>query len=276
MESIEWSDNNSLSNWAIVTFSAGREWRGAPRRLSKQCKQSSLFRHFISLDKQWLQSIPREKLRGASIEEVFPRGYGLWHWKPLALLHALERFPDADGVLYLDAGCELNSSRASIARAIEYMETSQREGGLIFELPMLERNYTSSYVIDEIGTSENGYQMAATVIFVPRNSESERLVHDWKWRVTANNYELLIGRFEETDEDLVEHRHDQSILSLMWKKAGLYTVQNETYFAPNWKSTGREYPIWAARNRSAFSIKLPKIIRVPLRVIEKIKSTYSH
>ena len=47
----------------------------------------------------------------------------------------------------------------------------------------------------------------------------------------------------------IEHRYEQSILSLLAKKAEAWAVADENYFFPEW-GHGTDFPIWAMRNRT--------------------------
>ena len=51
------------------------------------------------------------------------------------------------------------------------------------------------------------------------------------------------------DRSFVEHRHDQSIFSVLAKSKGFQAVGDETWFAPHWFREGKDFPIWAARWR---------------------------
>ena len=53
---------------------------------------------------------------------------------------------------------------------------------------------------------------------------------------------------EKNSELFKEHRNDQSILSLLFKKNNCFYIKDETDFSPNWID-GKVFPIWVMRNR---------------------------
>ena len=58
---------------------------------------------------------------------------------------------------------------------------------------------------------------------------------------------------EPNHEEFKEHRHDQSIFSLMSKKYKFCSIPDKTYWAPAWNDAGKDYPIWAIRNKTNLS-----------------------
>ncbi len=52
------------------------------------------------------------------------------------------------------------------------------------------------------------------------------------------------------DASFSENRHDQSLFSVLRKKYGTVMSEfDETWFQPNWQTSGARYPFWAVRMR---------------------------
>jgi len=67
------------------------------------------------------------------------------------------------------------------------------------------------------------------------------------WYETCCNYHLLNDEpsISKNYEEFIEHRHDQSIFSIIRKKFNTYYIEDETY------PIGiKEFPIWATRKIS--------------------------
>ena len=68
---------------------------------------------------------------------------------------------------------------------------------------------------------------------------------------TENNYHYVSDNISNlyNDHRFLEHRHDQSIFSLIAKKNNFFVIPDETYWNPDWNVSGKNYPIWATRLR---------------------------
>jgi hypothetical protein len=73
----------------------------------------------------------------------------------------------------------------------------------------------------------------------------------WLDYCANSNYSFLLNSSggEPRSKEFVQHRWEQSIISLIVKSEGIVPLADETYFYPNW-SKGLKFPIWAMRNRS--------------------------
>ena len=264
----------------MVSFGSHRKWHYALKRLAKQIKRLDLNLEFHTYGEKELTQL-KEWVDIRSLISQYSQGYGLWIWKPLIILDALNKNKDALGVLYLDAGCELNINDVSKLRFQEYLDLVLREDLLVFEMDLLEYNYTSHEVINRIYPNllENQKQTSAAVIFVKNSMEARQIINIWQELITENNNANLIGNVHKTilEKDtskpaLISHRNDQSILSLILRKFNKITLSDETYWAPNWEKLGKNYPIWVTRNHHYFSVTFFPKVQSIIRKIKKISS----
>ena len=193
--------------------------------------------------------------------ESNPRGYGYWIWKPYLIKKTFESMNDGDILIYADAGCYLNLNALSVKRLYEYVEMVKNtpQGVLSFQMEHLpEYKYTKRRTIrDIIGLVANpttnriiySGQCMATVVILCKTPLSTGFVNEW-WRY-AENYNLINDlRCELEHPEFIDHRHDQSIYSILAKKHGATLIKDETFFYPEWKVEGANYPFWAIRNKS--------------------------
>jgi hypothetical protein len=269
----------SKSDWAVITFGSGPGWRPSVERSHRQAIRSRLFRINIAADDKWLKaySFPNEKL--AEFIKDNPRGYGLWIWKPYILIDVLKKFPDIDGVLYLDSGCELNFNDQSKKRMEEYFTIANSTGSLGFENPQIESNFTSPLVLKTLNAEKylHTKQMMAGVFFLKNSKENLEFLIEWADLMSTQNHALLNGKVAErtgqitvTNSNFIEHRHDQSIFSILWKKKQMTILTDETYWHPRWKIDGKDFPIWTTRSKLFFSIKTNAILLIIYRLIRKV------
>jgi hypothetical protein len=113
-------------------------------------------------------------------------------------------------------------------------------------------------------------QLMATMMMFLSNDTSQDFLQRWLEVAVSSNYALLTDDINHGNrDDFIDHRHDQSIFSILYKEMGHYFILDETDWKPDWSTSGAEYPIWAMRNRTGASkgvMKVPDFIdRVILR-----------
>jgi hypothetical protein len=260
-------DNINHSKCYFVTFGSGNQWRPAIKRIRRQAASSRRFGKVFAFSEKDLGFIYKDISQ--DFFSINQRGYGLWIWKPYIILNVLKAHPDCEVLLYLDAGCEINSNSISLKILDEYIDIAKSGNGLGFELPFLERNWTSKYVIEYMSAQKFSYskQLAGGIFFLKNNLESHNFLNDWINNMLLENNTLLLGNKSRVEEnpDFMEHRFDQSIFSILWKKNEFNITQDKSYWAPNW-SGGNAYPIWSTRSKLRFSFSTNKLILLVYRI----------
>ncbi len=164
-----------------------------------------------------------------------PRGYGYWMWKPYLIYRVLEQLQDDDILIYADAGCLINPE--GLQRLLEYIEVLKGSpyGILTYQVNFLEKQYSKQLLTQFLQASErdlDSRQMSAAVIIIQKNPHSTALIKEWS---ALGSIHHLIDD-SETDE-FVDHRHDQSIYSLLVKKYGAMIIGDNMFdrFSEGWK-----------------------------------------
>lgn len=167
------------------------------------------------------------------------RGGGYWIWKPRIIKDALERMKDGEVLVYADSGCTINASAHN--RLKEYLNT---KCGLFFQLEHLEKFYTKEDVFKYFSAPamKETPMIMATSFVLRKTPESVQLVDAW-----CSVPEILFtdAYTHANDSCFIDHRHDQSILSVLVKlNPDPFTViKDETWpFFP-------QFPIHATRIR---------------------------
>ena len=247
---------NSQRNIKFITF--GGPTFNFHKRTRELCHQAkTLFGHFFTNIQGFtdadLKNDPIFWNKHGEFIESNPRGYGYWLWKPYIIHKTLELMNDNDILFYVDAGCYLNFTPNSLNRMYEYIDILDNShlGIISFQMEHLpEYKYTKQYAIDAIYAQNNDLlsgQCMATVIILRKNSHSIELIE--RWYNYCELYNIINDMKTEENPEFIDHRHDQSIFSLLVKKYGSIKIPDETYFAPNWILNGNNYPIWAVRKR---------------------------
>jgi len=236
------------------------------------------------------------------------RGFGYWSWKSVVISKVLSEISDGDCMLYIDSGCHINPSGKN--RLIEYFELLEKsekgiiafqantpnpnnskldyDGRPLFEQPNYrwikgdlfdyfkarnERDITDAQVI------------GAGVILLRKCEFSKKIVEEWR--------SITLNRFDLTDDTpsvspnlpgFIEHRHDQSLWTLLCLKYKVETLSAYEYWypiktfsgrlvlAPDWKSLVH-FPIHAKRDLDFGVIK--NITRYLIHKSMKIKRKFN-
>jgi hypothetical protein len=242
-----------------VTFGAGSQaWEAASRRLENEARESHLFSETRGYQWRELQHLFTSSER--TFIETNPRLFGYGLWKPRVIKKFLSDFPEIDYVLYLDAGCELNINNKSKKTFSYYCDLLSANDYLAFALEHPEEKWTKKDLFDYMGACGDeflGPQIQSAVIFMSREFAST-FCADWTRIMTTRDFKLLDDSPSGQDEltIFIEHRHDQSIFSLLIKRQRVssFISEENLYFPPFWEN-GDAYPIWTTRNKNLIPLK---------------------
>jgi len=155
------------------------------------------------------------------------RGAGYWMWKPFVIKKALEMIDDNDILMYSDSGI---SFIKNIDEIVDIMDTTE-EKLLLFELEDIHPNkrWTKRDCFVLMGLDKEEYlnqnQLLASYILMRKNDFVLNFINEWL--TYAKDYRIITDSPNECGLDnyveFVDHRHDQSILSLLGRK---YNIKN--------------------------------------------------
>lgn len=232
----------------FVTFADSRLHRTLAR-IKEQAKSLQVFDGIMALDetklsKSWLE-------RNGQFVMQNPRGFGLWMWKPEVILQALKKMPDNAILIYADAGCTLNPE--GIPRLKEYIQMVKDCSGhrLAFELTgFREEQFTTEYALRAMDfTSKeerDSYQLLATTCIIQKTPENIGFVTFWNQLAQAPHM-LTGGLHIPCSPSYKDHRHDQSIWSVLNKKFGNVTILHDETFFEDGFAKNKRFPIHATR-----------------------------
>lgn len=187
------------------------------------------------------------KIFGA-LHEEFPKGYGLWSWKPYLVSRELSKLQEGDILVYVDVGVEIN--RRGLDRFCQYLDHTSRTGNLFFSLRLQHRFFSKPS--PELLTPEYFFrnQLVATIFMLRVCSSSQTLVSRWLELCQIDEARHLKDEDEAPGVKIpgfVAHRHDQAVLSKAVFELKIPTLDDATYSQPWYK--GRKEPLLALRNK---------------------------
>lgn len=240
----------------FITFGAGRTgWLKASKRLSKEATATGLFSSVYCLGVDWLQSWDTEiyEIAQSFRQKGKYRGFGYWTWKPALLNWADLFFPNSQ-IIYMDAGCHIDSKPHQISIFQHLLEESKTNGGLAWHLPNhSDISWSKREVIEFIKPNQKDIyrdQVWAGFIALPPSAQRLSFARDWRdMALVEQGFYFSDELIFEQDVTFVEHRHDQSAFSLLWKKYDFISCSDQT--DPNNLGT---FPIIAARNNTSINL----------------------
>ena len=192
------------------------------------------------------------------------RGGGYWLWKPYFIVKTLETMNNGDYLFYSDAGAFFLQSVDVLINELE----KYNQDIMGFELPLIEKQWTKRELFINMDCDKEQYSESNQIF------ASYMLIRKTEFSVNFFNQYLQYGcnelnitdKYDSSvvqDNDFIEHRHDQSIFSLLYKKYnlkpfkeptqyGLYPyayggIKEEFVFEPN--------KLYVLKNRRMFRLK---------------------
>ena len=211
----------------FITFGAGsHNYYEAGNRLIKQANSVELFDKTTLYTDSYLNNDIDFWNQHSNFITNNPRGYGYWLWKPYIIKKTMEQMQDGDILLYLDCGCEIDKNKKG--EISEFLEFVKNEN-IIGTYTKTDKEYNKMDLIKKLNMLDTKYidepQRQAGAILFCVCDKTRNIVNEW--------YELACDYHNIDDTPsisvnlscFIEHRHDQSIYSLLKKKYDVYSYK---------------------------------------------------
>jgi hypothetical protein len=251
---------------AILFISFGgptQAYHDALNRICNQAKASNMFDKVIGYTEKDLQNDAKFWEKHKNFIESNPKGYGYWIWKSYINYKTIQEANDDDIIVYADAGCELQFN--NIDRLKYYIEIVKNKsmdlnefGILGFNGFFLEQKYTKMDTIISVYRGNydiyESMQIVATAFIYRKCKNTKNIMSLWYKKSCI--YHLIDDSPSQFENDPLfrEHRHDQSLFSLIMKDHGCFTLDYEIGLWQNGISRPGPSFIWDARNASGVSL----------------------
>ena len=215
-----------------------------------------------------LQAIPLFKpWEHTEFCQSHPRGFGHWVWKPFIIYDKLSKIAENDLVIYCDLGCEiLLADNKHLQGAINNLNSGydisisicQDKADWEYEIyskefiekytpPAEEFVWTKQYLADRLHATPdqmNSPQYQATSIMFKNTPKVREFVA--KWLEVCEEYKTI----DDENYDVVnhdqfqDHRHDQSVLSLLLKQSPHLNIDTSFKNAIRMARNSTEKSLW--------------------------------
>lgn len=239
-----------MSKLILVSF-ADKRYRNSLKRLEEQTKDFPFDeRYFLTPD----NCLSKDYWRNLK-PWLYRRGYGYWSWKSSIVKDYLSRLNNGDFLFWSDAGIMWNATPKSLLKFKEYINNLSKDNDiLVFGQPTIEKEWTKGDVFDALEVYNNDLicdscqywagcflikKTKRTIDFIDRLTE----LCDLRKELVTDKRSTVPNK-----EGFKEHRHDQSLFSVL--------VKTYPHVAIPWQETQasdgdwdklKDYPIQARR-----------------------------
>jgi len=199
---------------------------------------------------------------------VQKRGNGYWLWKPYFIKKTLDELNWGDFLFYCDSGAYFTKSIQDLIT----LSIEKKQDVIPFELSHLESKWTKRDTFVLMNCESKKYydtnQRLASFVLIRKSDLAMQFVNEW---LKLAQDERILTDIDnqcgfENYSGFVDHRHDQSVFSLLTKKYNFTAYRDPSQYGNNHKEsyTDSNYEgfIISTRKRNfPLHIKIKKYLR---------------
>ena len=221
-----------------------KDFHESVKRICHQALNTRLFNKIIGLTDIDLREDPYFSKEHIKWCDENKRGFGYWLWKSYVIKKTMDTLKDGDILMYIDSGCEIGGSRAS--HIPYYLNAVKHEKIIASDTGCVEKDWCKRDLLIKLDadtpyiTDSNQVQAGLQCILVCDFTRA--FINKWFQLCCIRENINDAPSIEDNYGTFREHRHDQAIYSLLWKKARIP------------RRLSMEGCIYAARNRTGKSV----------------------
>jgi hypothetical protein len=167
-----------------------------------------------------------------------PKGIGYWLWKPFIILEVMKTLSDGDMVIYSDCGIEITDNLDSLISICEKSESILLFGNGNFRNSTWTKRDCFILMDCDSELYWKGPHCDAAFSLFRKNSLSVQFLNEWllyaRDKRVITDLPNTCGK--KNIPDFIEHRWDQSVLSLLAQKYKIPLYRIPTQFGNHYKS----------------------------------------
>ena len=237
----------------FVSFGSTNKYIKSINRIRQQADNMNIFNKICvytekDFDKKFLD-------KHSNFINNSKRGYGYWIWKSYFVKKTLDIMDDGDILIYADAGCTLINTPNAIKRLNQYITLCNKldNANIGFQMCFPEKSYTKMDLFNKLDVNNetmlNSGQLVGGIFILKKCSKIVNLINEYY--DLSQDYHLIDDSKSNINNhpDFIDHRHDQSLFSLLRKKLGTILIPDETWYPDFTDSKVLNFPILATRIR---------------------------
>ena len=269
-----------IGNWLVLTAGLGtRDFEEAACRVQRDSvRLPGVGKSVAVLTDDLAFLAPNSASSLGGVEPGLLKGYGYWRYKSELIRQAMDGYwGPFDGVIWIDAGCEINTNLLSKFYFMRMLNHARKHGAMFYYLGTPEVSFTKRKVLNYFFgriSGANKSQIQATW-FMLSGPVGYSIAREWEF-IAQSRPDFFDDSTSENGEvpEFVEHRHDQSVFSLICKSHMIREFAYTPTSGPkSFKSAVRclVHPIWNSRNHSGSSTILQRLgtLNIPLVYLKK-------
>lgn len=200
----------------FMTFAAGpKNLTEAANVLTQQAINTRIFDQVLSITEFDLESSDHHEFYSKFNDFIknHKRGYGYWIWKSYLIAKIISNLNVGDIFIYADARCRFGNTKY-LERLLNFLEKNEF---VIGKTSHSNNAYCKNLVFNTLDPSRsfaNMRMIEAGLIAFRITAKTREIIEEW-W-LNCSNTDLLIDVTKNNeDQEFIEHRHDQAILSLI-------------------------------------------------------------
>ena len=161
----------------------------------------------------------------SNIKKYGIRGCGYWIWKPYIILQELNKLQEGDILVHLDIHCHLNIIKDKFEDIINELNNQSVILGYagfndyMYTTTKL-RQHIENYLEYKFNENElNMFQYESGIQFMKNNEFSRNFIKTW-FDLMLSGLDYVSDMYNDdtlNHETFIENRHDQSVISLLYK-----------------------------------------------------------
>lgn len=184
-----------------------------------------------------------------------PRGGGYWIWKSQIIKQHLKKLNEGDILYYADIGCSFNNNKQALSTFNFYNNYIANNSILRFCLEHKEKGYTNTKTINFFAAKynfnlellKNSNQLMATIMGFKKDDKTIKFLEEF-YKCLEEDKFLITDTYnsQEACQEFKDHRHDQSMFSLLHKCMKYSDPIKDHTYSSNW-TDNLHVPITATR-----------------------------
>ena len=179
------------------------------------------FTSVVCVDENDLKAMPEFWDKHGVFVERHARGYGYWIWKSYLTWKTLREMTEGDILVYADAGCTLHPLHFTTL-----FETVDAHDGAASQLDYPEEHHCKMDLAIALQGTSHMHSRGFHATFFALKCTPANIALAKKWYDTMCDYHLIDDSpsVQPNAPSFKEHRHDQSVWSLLRKMYGRHAI----------------------------------------------------
>jgi hypothetical protein len=164
-----------------------------------------------------------------------PRGLGYWLWKPYIILESMNKLQDGDILVYSDSGIEIIADLSPLINICKSKEPILLFGNQTYMNSQFTKRDCFIAMNCDSGRYWNSMQVDAAFMLFRKNDATMSFLNEWmqycKFENLITDAPNVYGK--ENLPNYSEHRHDQSVISVLAEKYNINLYRKPTHYSSN-------------------------------------------